>query len=224
MSNLADATILDAIINSNPSESDLPFLKKGTFDSVVDYCKAFPWPKSSSDATKNEIRDIIQKTKDPILREEATLQRFIEIDSDPIKAFQNIIASFLPESEKDYVCTIVEDVYKKVEPIAIRLKFFYNRPRPSIIAAYYKAPLFAYNSIELLRPSYPSLRVMAASCIANILSAKYPQITEDLNEMVHYVTVSRIVLGLNYMSDAELSQIASGKLLSENEFSAIYGI
>lgn len=223
MSNSHEA-ILDAIIHSNPTENDLPLLQKGKYDNVVNYCKDFPFPKSSSDACKNEIREIISQTKNPVLREENSLQRFIQIDSNPVQAFQEIICSFLPDAEHASVNEIIADIYSKVEPIAIRLKYHYNRPRPSVIAAYLKAPLFAHNSLNLTKPSYPSVTVMAASCIAGVLSSKYPEIANDMQQMVHYITVSRLVLGLNYMSDAELSQIAAGKLMSENEFSAIYGV
>lgn len=224
MSNLANETLLDTLIHSNPCESDLPLLKKGQYDSTIEYCQQFPFPKSSSDATKDELRYIISQSKDPILREQASLNRYMDIDTNPVQTFCQMINSFLPDSEHEKVIEMVSDIYPKVEPIAIRLKYFYNRPRPCVLAAYYKAPLFANESIASIKPSYPSLRVMAAAVIASVMSSKYPEITDDLSNMVHYVSVSRIVLGLNYMSDIEMSQIAAGKLISENEFSAIYGI
>jgi hypothetical protein len=220
-----DSAQLDALINSNPTDDVLEYLKKGDYQSTVDYCKKIPFPRTSTPACKDEIRELILLRNDPEMNEMTKKSNFMHLDADPVESITFMVMKFMPEdTDRQMISSLISDISEQVKPVALRIKYHFNRPRPSVAAAYHKAPLFAHCSASSAHPSYPSYGVMLAKSVAIVISSRYPHLTQDMDDMVHYVWMGKKTLGLNYHSDCELSLIASEMISKDEKFTSRYVI
>ena len=106
----------------------------------------------------------------------------------------------------------------------IKLKFYYNRPRPYQLANYYKLKLFPYNSYVAYTPSFPSGHTVQAYVILNVISSKYPTYHSYCKEIIDDVAYSRIYMGEHYPSDNDFAKVIGKEILKHPEFTKKYGI
>ena len=104
----------------------------------------------------------------------------------------------------------VNELKKKVEPVILYHKMYFNSPRPNQLAAAYGIP-FDYDKLSSAQtPSYPSGHAAQAYYIAEKLSEIFPNSSGKFSLVAEMIAQSRIDRGVHFPSD-----IISGKILAE---------
>ena len=165
---------------------------------------SFPPPSNSSEETKKELIDIkIFMDMDHPQDFKTNLKK---MDEDPAQ----FVIDYYEEITKSKAA---EDVLKfitdgDVEVLAMKLKMYYNRPRPYQIAEHYGIE-FDYNkSIQngaADHPSYPSGHTLSAYFTAKVLGHINPQVKKQLVKRAMMVADSRIMEGVHFKSDNDFS-------------------
>jgi hypothetical protein len=106
----------------------------------------------------------------------------------------------------------------------MKLKFFYQRPRPYQVAQYYKAKLFPFKSGSAISPSYPSGHSFQARLLTELIGNKYPEHYEFLKSLTHDISMSRMFLGLHFASDIDFAVYCAKAVAQSKEFTSKYGI
>jgi len=95
-----------------------------------------------------------------------------------------------------------------VEVLAIKLKVYYNRPRPYQLAKHYGIDLDYNHSIQnnsANTPSYPSGHTLSAYFSAKVMSLIEPNLKPSLIERARMVADSRVYEGVHFKSDNDFS-------------------
>ena len=208
--------MIDSIVWGNPTQRDIAQLEKKTIiDELFDVFIEMPFPKNSSDATKQELNqlvDYVSQLKD----NEEYVKRYRYYDYGIERLFEKVAEDQVVD--KDLIKNILFDIL----PLAIKLKFFFQRPRPYQLAQFYKLKLFPYPTINGYSPSYPSTFALTSYVICKTLSIKYEAQKEYFSQLHKDISYSRLYLGLNYPSDIDFATICGEMILSNESFNAKY--
>lgn len=164
----------------------------------------FPYPPNSSEQTKKEL--IAIKNFMAISHPEDFSSNLKKMDEDPaqfvIDHYEEITNKKAPKNVLKFITS------GDVEVLAMKLKMYYNRPRPYQIAEHYGIE-FDYNkSIQkgaAHHPSYPSGHTLSAYFTAEALGYASPQIKKELLKKAKMVAESRIMEGVHFKSDNDFS-------------------
>lgn len=96
------------------------------------------------------------------------------------------------------------DVARDTETIVMRMQNLYARPRPYLVAPWYKIKL-QHQPIWNNGPCYPCLPVLQARMLAFVLSYNNPTHQPALFRLVKQIELSRLAGGYNYPSDIKAS-------------------
>ena len=129
-----------------------------------------------------------------------------KMDDDPAKF---IIDYFQEKSNKEIPSRALKVILDgDVEILAMKLKVFYNRPRPYQIAEHLNINLNHNKSIQnktAKTPSYPSGHTLSAYFTAKVLSLIDPSLKLSLLERAKMVADSRVFEGVHFKSDNDFS-------------------
>jgi len=205
---------LDEIVFGNPTQEQLKLLNTDTeLDSLFAELTAFTYPKNSSPATKEELNDIVAAIGD--LQKDEEGQRIARIyDRHLVDFYTRFFAQYkLPEAETR---AQIEEIINYINPLIYKLKFYFNRPRPSQLAAYLKLKLFPFRfSSSSMNPSFPSGHAVQSRVISEIFGNHFPQIYQQLIEISDDVCASRIRIGQHYSSDIDVGLYVAECILKE---------
>ena len=117
-----------------------------------------------------------------------------------------------------------KEVYEKVEPIlirvvnplALRLKEYWNRARPFQYAYEGEIDFQPLNTVSGNTPSYPSGHTMQVEAWALIMKLNYPDLSENFDLIANDVNQSRINMGVHFPSDIAFSKTIIEFLWSHN--------
>lgn len=165
----------------------------------------FPPPLNHSKQTLNELAEVKEITEKE--HPESYTSKLEEMDKDPsgfiYKYYKELAGKELP---KKFV-KIIES--KDVDTLAIKLKVFYNRPRPYEIALKNKVYLKYNKKIQKKgtagSPSYPSGHTMIAYFAAHVAAHVNPEFKEQLLKRAEWVAYSRMYEGVHFRSDNDFS-------------------
>jgi len=219
--NQSQSDFLDKVVYGTPTDSDKPFLVKSEFDEVLTSLYIKPFPASGSEATKDEIRELIALQQDAAQMDPKISGRYLRYDQDIIGSLKIIIAKHIPDES---ISGLIDQIVQDCLPIITKLKYKFQRPRPNQIAQYLKAALFPLKSVSALSPSYPSASVFYTQAICEVIGSKYPDKHELLEELTFDVATSRLYHGLNYATDNEFAIYAAKQLCKLKAFTTKYGI
>lgn len=204
----------------NPTDNYLPYLEKGEFDFVCDELQKYPFPENDSDATRDELRELIRFQNAPEQKDNEIITRFIKYDTSGIDIFKEYCRDTIGTNMDKDIDQCMEDV----KYVITKLKFRYQRPRPFQLARFYKARLFPYASPTAVSPSYPSGHTTQAYVLAEFIGSKFPEHYEFLIELAQDVAISRLFLGLHFSSDNDFGRLCAKKIVNTKEFATKYGI
>lgn len=212
---------LNQVTYGNPTKEIKHYLEE---DSLVDdLFKRFDedfFPSNDSELVKDELNEIVDYINS-ISDEEnkAFLTRYKAYDRSLIQ----VITTTFKQKGID-VENLCKDIIIDIRNLIVKLKYFYQRPRPFQLAQYYKLKLFPYNSLSGNSPSYPSGHTLEAYVILNVIADKYPNEYQFCKEMINDVAYSRLYLGLHYQTDNDFAKEIAKEILKHSKFTKKYGI
>lgn len=213
---------LDDIGFGTPTIQHLKLINTETYlDKLFSELTAFTFPKNSSDATKEELNTLVNLVTETQKDEEA-IRRYYQYDGGLKKVYLNALtaAGINPEKSKGFIEAISTDI----GPLILKLKFFFQRPRPQQLAYYYKLRLMPFRSVSADTPSFPSGHAYQAKIFSTVLGNNFPQLFADMQSIFLDVCESRMAMGLHYQSDIDVGIFAAERVLRNKEFAIKYKI
>jgi len=212
---------LNNITYGNPNLSHKKYLSEPCLvDGLFESLKDLPFPENESDTTKQELNELVEYSNDMNIEENVKFKnRYIFYDRN---LFQAIINTF--RTEKLDISKLIDDIDKDISPLIIKLKYFYQRPRPYQLANYYKLKLFPINTKSGHSPSYPSGHTTQAYVILTILGNLLPEFYQKSKKMIDDVAYSRCYMGVHYQTDNDFAFKIGKEILKNPEFVKKYGI
>ncbi len=153
--------------------------------------KSMPPPKDGSLRSLSEIKDL-QK---------------IPIDKDFINKRDNIYGSFKELADNKNINIDKKEVDKLADgsaSIILKLKKYYNRPRPKDQAKQYGIDLENVELASMKTPSYPSGHSAQGVLIGNYLADKYND--NDFKKVGNEISDARNVARAHYKSDSDMGK------------------
>lgn len=212
---------LDQVTFGNPTIEQKKYLEEiSIVDDLFPKLKQDSFPHSSSELVKDELNEIVDYLNDISSDgNETYLARYKSYDRSLV---QVIIATF---KEKDIdVEELCTNIINDIKPLLIKLKYYFQRPRPKQVAQYYKLKLFPYQSFSADTPSYPSGHTLESYVILNVIANKYPSEYHFCKEMINDVAYSRIYLGLHFATDNDFAKFVGQEILKHPNFTKKYEI
>lgn len=212
--------MLDTITWGNPLQKHLPYLEgKGTFfENHIPQLTNFPYPKNSSKGTREELNQLVDYVS-TIKRDEQTLNRYKAYDNNLTKIFAQVI---IEQNLGDKGAELIDQLIDDVIPLTIKLKFYFQRPRPYQLAEYYKLKLFPYESRSADSPSYPSGHTLQAKLVSYVLGNHFPEKFDFFENLAKDIEYSRLYLGIHYPSDNDYALYIAETIIRDKDFKAKY--
>jgi len=207
---------LNNIKFGNPNRQHLAYLETETYlNSLYNELSSVAPPPNYGEESSQEILALIRHTNG-LKDNPDLLSRFLLYDNN----FEAYIIKSLAESglPEDDVKQLVIDIHKDILPLLVRLKYFYNRPRPQQLAFYKGLNLFVWKAVSADSPSYPSGHCFQSKIYAEVIGNRYPKYYKGLMELAEDIKWSRQYLGLHYNSDTEFGMYCAELVLKHPEF------
>ena len=163
--------------------------------------KNMPPPKDGSLKSLSEIKDL----------------QNIPINRNFIKKRDNIYGSFKELADKKNITLDKKEINNLSDSSAsviLKLKKYYNRPRPKDQAKQYGLELENVELASMKTPSYPSGHSAQGILIGNYLADKYKD--QDFKKIGNEISDARNVARAHYKSDSDM-----GKKLGESMYKYI---
>jgi membrane-associated phospholipid phosphatase len=119
---------------------------------------------------------------------------------------------------------LIYEIMEDIAPLITKIKFKYNRPRPSQLAHYVKLNLFPLKSTSAMSPSYPSGHTAQAYVIMSVMGNRNPGIYAFCKEIIDDIAESRVTIGVHYSSDNDFAFEVGEAILKHKKFAEKYGI
>ena len=198
----------------NPNREFMEVLTKTTpYDNILELVKGYKPPKNDSEITRYELNTISESIEEV---DEDNLKRFRLIDRSLIKYYSMYLKSKGIDGEK--LEPILQEVIDESLPLIAKIKIHFNRPRPYQLAQIFKLKLFPYETFTTHTPSYPSGHVIQACLLSEVLSARYPTMSDELSALIDIVGSSRIMMGVHYPSDNDLALFVGEMIIADEWF------
>jgi|TARA_R100000008_G_C3586605_1_gene172919 hypothetical protein len=126
--------------------------------------------------------------------------------------FVDLLFEYADENDLTYdrenITTLVEDFTHLI----LRLKKFYNRPRPFQVAPHHEIDVKYNDAIQSGRgtassPSYPSGHTAQAYLAAELLAQQHPNHKEGFINIAERVALARLKEGVHFQSDNDFSKV-----------------
>jgi hypothetical protein len=214
---------LNALQYGNPDRSNQAYLQKESYlDTLLTELQNYPFPPNESEQTKEEILELVSVTNK--LSENTTdlLKRFDVYDT----SFQEYIIQSLANngiSELQLEATL-KSVKEDTKPLLLKVKYFYQRPRPFQLARMRNINLIPFSSVAADSPSYPSGHTFQSRVFAEVLGNQYPQFHKALHDLATDIMWSRIYMGVHYPSDCQFADYMAKIVCAHPDFREKYKI
>ena len=216
---------LDNITYGNPNNEQLPLLSKESYlDFLFGELSQYQYPKNSSEATKEELNQIVDYLETMDLEENKNLyfNRYKAYDKN-LKKF--IIDGLVKGGHNEQeVTNLIYSIMEDTKPLLIKLKYNFQRPRPYQLAEYYKLKLFPFESSSANSPSFPSGHAFQGKIITEVVGNLYPKTYSFMQSLFDDICYSRMFMGLHYQSDIDSAIYCAEKVLESIEFKAKYNL
>ena len=214
--------MLDSITWGNPFQKHLPYLEenKSSLEKRIPQLIKFTFPKNSSKATREELNQLVDYIEE-LKKDEQAQKRYRAYDASLTKVFaQVIIEQNLGEKGADIVDKLLDDTL----PLLVKLKFYFQRPRPYQLAEHYKLKLFPFETKSGDSPSYPSGHALQSKLICYVLGNHFPEKFDYFERLAKDIEYSRLYMGIHYQSDVDYSLYICEVITKDKDFKAKYGL
>jgi len=182
------------------------FEKEGLIKKIISEA-----PLNSSKTTREDLSILLDKTS-KARGEDITFARYADDQSNLPNLFIDLLQS------KGYNETMDEyfRVDNQTDVILNFLKDVINRPRPYQLAKAYDLPLYPLIRTDAMTAAYPSGHALTAFVMADYYTDKYPEISNDLQELGQRIADSRELTGIHYPSDTKISRMIADTIFENN--------
>ena len=192
--------------------------QENIFTSYVDVFSKTPYPFIYD--TYNEIEylyNLQEKVLDkPNFRKYYQFVR--DCDKDIHKVFRKEFRKIGVKYDGDYL----EKTQEKLGALIMKLKDFYNRPRPFQVAYYTGQNLHPFPTFSGHSPAYPSGHSCQAHFLMRLVAFQNPSKAEELLELGQRIADTRLAMGVHYPSDNEFGKEIAIKLAREPRIRKIF--
>lgn len=209
---------IDDIGYGTPTLRQTKETKQESFlDANFPHLTSFTFPKNSSDATKQELNQIM-KSVTALKKDEEKQEEYLLYD----KFIGNIYADFLIQHKvkKEAANELVKGLLTETTPFIYKLKYHFQRPRPFQLALYYKIMLMPF--LESSSPSFPSKHAFQSKVISEVIGNTYPESYQEVIALHEDICASRISVGVSFQSDIDVGIFAGELCCGMNEFKLKY--
>jgi acid phosphatase (class A) len=207
--------IIKELKYGNIRRDDYFDLQRQTYiDGLFSALTQYTFPPNNSNTTQDELNELVSATQE-LSEAPEVLQEFYNYDQNLtliIKKF--LVAHKVP---KDDAISLVDAVIYDIQPLLLKLKYYFQRPRPYQLSYYYKLKLIAFNSVSDQTPSYPSGHALQSKVLAYVIGDKYPKLYNKIHELADKIGNSRLYMGLHYQSDIDYANIVAEKIYENKE-------
>lgn len=152
--------------------------------------------KNSSQETHNEIIELSKLTANA---KNTDIDKALLLDKNLGYDFGRVLDKHHLEFPKQEF----NSIWKVIGDYIMYFKWYFNRPRPKQLMEYYNEYINVYTPDSAQTPSYPSGHTAYAETMKIVIQRKYPMIkfNHSLDKAVNNMAMSRMVLGVHYLSD-----------------------
>lgn len=162
-----------------------------------------PPPANDSAMTQHELKALSQLPEDA---------EFVRKYDDIHEAFEN----YYNEIGADFPSEIVEKAIKETAPVILKLKYYYDRPRPYQLAREYDIDLGVVLELQSMRtPSYPSGHSTQGYYIAYLLKDNGGP--SGILKVAQNISRSRNIARAHYASDSAAGRELASTLLENRK-------
>jgi hypothetical protein len=214
--------MLDSITWGNPFQKHLPYLEENAspLEKHIPQLTNFTFPKNSSKATREELNQLVDYIED-LKKDEQALKRYRAYDMSLTRVFAQVI---MEQNLGEKGADIVDKLLDETLPLLIKLKFYFQRPRPYQLAEHYKLKLFPFDSKSADSPSYPSGHALQSKLICHVLGNHFPEKFDYFERLAKDIEYSRLYMGIHYQSDVDYSLYIAEVIIRDKDFKAKYGL
>jgi hypothetical protein len=213
---------IDKIMFGNPNSIQLVEMNKETYlDSLYSDLSKYNFPTNSSESTISELNELVELIKN-IKDDNEWKRRYFMYDRYLIKYFKEELTD--DDKEKSKISNLIDNILNDSTPLLLKLKYFFNRPRPKQLASAYNLKLFPYKSYTDDSPSFPSGHAFYAKLFCEIIGNTYPESYNEMQKLIKDICNSRKYMGLNYQSDIDMGLFFAEKALENYEFKLKYSL
>jgi hypothetical protein len=214
--------MLDSITWGNPFQKHLPYLEENAspLEKHIPQLTNFTFPKNSSKATREELNQLVDYIED-LKKDEQALKRYSAYDMSLTRVFAQVI---MEQNLGEKGADIVDKLLDETLPLLIKLKFYFQRPRPYQLAEHYKLKLFPFDSKSADSPSYPSGHALQSKLICHVLGNHFPEKFDYFERLAKDIEYSRLYMGIHYQSDVDYSLYIAEVIIRDKDFKAKYGL
>ncbi|MDA7670331.1 phosphatase PAP2 family protein [Akkermansiaceae bacterium] len=208
---------INELTYGNPNAAqDILIREEGAFDYIANHYMQKPYPNNDGQYAFKELSSIREDMKK--LQHDKVVELSVKFDED----LSGMLIETADKCGVSNPSKFIEELYKDINPIIMKLKYFYNRVRPYQLANILSYPLNPMPTISAQSPSYPSGHTVQSRVFAEILSFRYPDQQDMLMKFADKCSQSRIIMGVHFPSDGIFGkQLSDGIILDEN-FKAKY--
>jgi len=211
---------LDLLGYGNPNQNHLSWINSESYlDSLFAELTQFTFPKNSSDATKEELNLLMAKIKETKVDEQLLIQ-YQAFDVYLDEYYADFLAKL--NVPQDKVTQTLDEINKDIKPLIVKLKYFFQRPRPYQLAYYYKLKLMPFLTLGSDSPSFPSGHAIQSKVYSEVLGNIYPETYTALEQLADDVCQSRMGLGVHYQSDIDVGIYVADRICETKEFMIKY--
>jgi hypothetical protein len=117
--------------------------------------------------------------------------------------FSDDLIQYAEDNNLEYDREEFKELIEQSSDLVLRIKYHFNRPRPSQLAAVYGMELNQMRTKSGHTPSYPSGHSAQSRFLVQVLAEDNPDHAEALMDMAEEIGHSRIEGGVHYPSDHE---------------------
>lgn len=207
---------LDDITYGNPNTIQLKFLQESNYlDTLFEELSTYTFPANSSEATKEELNEIVDALK-TLEGKDEYIKRYQSYDKSISGYFKHGLIKGGEDEKK--VIELVDSIVQDTLPLLTKLKFHFQRPRPYQLAEYYKLKLFSYPTLSSDSPSFPSGHAYQSRILTEVIGNHYPKTYAFMQKVFNDICYSRLYMGVHYQSDIDVAIFCADKVLANKEF------
>jgi len=181
-------------------------------DTLYEPLQRYAFPANSSEETKRELNLLAARLRKLLADEDGVLTSAMSIHFHLDNYLYDEVARHgLAMDYKTY-----QELSLDCLNVALKLKYYFKRPRPYQLASYYNLALFPETTDGIDSPGYPCFHYLKSLLVMHVFSD--PPSYNVYKQIATNVFNSRLDLGYNYPSDLKFSEMVFNKMIRHKGF------